>query len=39
MAWSVYQVARSHDDDPAGKALLKDLAKCQFADVASAARD
>jgi len=39
MAWSVYQVARSHDDDPAGKALLKDLAKSQFADVAGAARD
>jgi hypothetical protein len=39
MAWSVLSVARSHDDEPAGKALLGELAKSQWADVSSSARD
>lgn len=39
MAWSVLSVARSTDDDPAGKALLSELSRCQFADVASSARE
>lgn len=39
MAWSVLSVARSHDDEPSGKALLQELAKSQFADVSSSARD
>lgn len=39
MAWAVLSVARSHDQDAAGKALLQELAKSQFADVSSSARD
>lgn len=39
VAWSALNVATSHDDDPAGQALRKELTRCQFADVARAARD
>jgi HEAT repeat protein len=39
MAWSALQIARSLDDERDAKALLTDVSKCQFADVASSARD
>lgn len=39
MAWTALSVARSSDDDPAGRAFLQELTRSPFAEVARNARD
>lgn len=39
MAWAALSVARSHSDTPEGRALLTELSRGAFSDVASSARD
>ena len=39
MCWSALNVARTFDDERDAKALVQDVTKCQYADVASSARD